>query len=155
TTMKIGGPAERFAIAGSTAELLDLVQAVDSRGGPQLLIMGGGSNLVVGDAGWRGHTVQLKSSGLRIDGTTVTADAGLDWDHVVVESLAAGLSGLEALSGIPGSVGGTPVQNVGAFGTLTSDVLADVMVFDRVLGVVERWGRAQCGFGSHRQSTFK
>jgi UDP-N-acetylmuramate dehydrogenase len=155
TTIKVGGPTERFEVAESTEHLLDLVREADARDRSKLLIMGGGSNLVVGDAGWDGLTVQVRSSDLRVDGNLVTADAGVEWDSVVVASLAAGLAGLESLSGIPGSAGGTPVQNVGAFGTLTSQVLQSVRIYDRATGEIEVWGSDRCGFGSHRQSVFK
>ena len=153
--MRVGGPAEHLVVASSTEEIVDAVRCADAEQGSPLLVMSGGSNLVVGDAGWPGVVVQVKSSGLELDGTVLTADAGLNWDDVVTGSLAAGLSGLEALSGIPGSVGATPVQNVGAFGTVTSDVLDSVYVYDRDSGALEWWDRERCGFGSHRQSAFK
>jgi UDP-N-acetylmuramate dehydrogenase len=155
TTMRIGGPTHEFLEVRSTDALLDAVRASDATDPERLLFMGGGSNLVVGDVGWDGLTVKIASTGLDIDATAVRADAGVNWDDVVVASLEAGLAGLEPLSGIPGSVGGTPVQNVGAFGTLTSDVLESVTVYDRVTGEVTEWGPERCGFGSHRQSTFK
>lgn len=117
--------------------------------------MGGGSNLVVGDVGWDGTVVRLATSEFRIDGELVTAAAGVEWDHLVAATVDAGLAGLEALSGIPGLVGGTPVQNVGAFGTVTSDVLDSLSVYDRQTGALERWTPERCGFGSHRQSVFK
>jgi UDP-N-acetylmuramate dehydrogenase len=154
TTMRVGGPTRDFVRAGSTEELLGAVRAADAAGTP-LLLMGGGSNLVVGDSGWDGLTVQVASAGIEVDGTRIRADAGVDWDSVVALALEHGLAGLEPLSGVPGTVGGTPVQNVGAFGTLTSDVLETVGVYDRATGVVSAWDSAQCGFGSHRQSSFK
>jgi UDP-N-acetylmuramate dehydrogenase len=154
TTLRVGGPAGRFEVAADTDELVDLVRAADGRGEP-ILVMAGGSNLVVGDAGFDGLVVQVTTNGLRVDGANVRADAGVNWDSVVQSSLDAGLAGLEALSGIPGSVGGTPIQNVGAYGALTSDVLSAVTVYDRTAGTIETWGPAQCGFGRHRQSVFK
>ncbi len=154
TTMRVGGPTREFAEATSTEELIELVRDADARQSP-LLVMGGGSNLVVGDRGWDGLTIKISSSGMDISGTTVTAEAGTNWDTLVAATVEHGLAGLEPLSGVPGSVGGTPVQNVGAFGTLTSDVLRSVTVFDRQRGEVEEWGPERCGFGSHRQSTFK
>jgi UDP-N-acetylmuramate dehydrogenase len=154
TTMGVGGPTRRFSIATTTEQLIELVRSSDSAGEP-LMVMGGGSNLVVGDAGWDGHTVRVASSHIEIDGSTVRADAGVNWDELVQATLAAGLSGFEPLSGVPGSVGGTPIQNVGAFGTLTSDLLQSVRVYDRSTGEVSDWDVARCGFGSHRQSAFK
>ncbi len=152
--MRVGGPIGRFELATSTADLVDLIREAD-QGDRPLLVFGGGSNLVVGDQGWDGTAIKVASTGFRIDGDRVTVDAGVDWDHVVQRTVDAGLAGLEALSGIPGSVGGTPVQNVGAFGTLTSDVLESLSVYDRTTGQLERWTADQCGFGSHRQSVFK
>lgn len=153
--MHVGGPAANLVVAQSSAEVLDTVQEVDSRNPAALLLFGGGSNIVVGDQGWQGTTLQIQSDGLRIEGTDLIADAGCDWDRVVAASIDAGLSGLEPMSGIPGSAGATPVQNVGAYGVLTQDVLRSVEVYDRRTGRTETWGAAQCEFGSHRQSIFK
>ncbi|MBV9595040.1 MAG: UDP-N-acetylmuramate dehydrogenase [Actinobacteria bacterium] len=152
--MRVGGPVGRFVAAGSEDELLDVIRGADSSGEP-VLVFGGGSNLVVGDRGWDGVAVKITTLGAQIDDTLVRAAAGVEWDFLVSATVDAGLAGLEPLSGIPGSVGGTPVQNVGAFGTLTSDVLDSVRVYDRATGAVESWGPERCGFGSHRQSTFK
>lgn len=153
TTIHVGGPTRDFAVATDTNQLVELVRSADA-GGVPLLVMSGGSNLVVGDEGWDGLTVKVASTGLRIDGGTVEADAGLDWDQLVRLTLEHGLGGFEQLSGIPGSVGGTPVQNVGAFGAVTSDVLRSVTVYNRDAQAVEEWPAARCGFGT-RQSVFK
>src|SRR4051812_13636613 len=152
--MRVGGPSREFEEARSTEALLELVRTADARHVP-LLVMGGGSNLVVSDAGWDGLTVKIASTDVEVDGTRVTADAGVDWDTLVALTVAEGVSGLEALSAIPGTVGASPVQNVGAYGALTSDVLESVTVWDRDTNQVEEWKNAQCGFGSHRQSAFK
>ncbi|MFL6161993.1 MAG: UDP-N-acetylmuramate dehydrogenase [Jatrophihabitantaceae bacterium] len=154
TTMRVGGPIGELRQARSTAELLDQVRDADAAGIP-LLLLGGGSNLVVGDAGWPGRTIRICSGDFSIDGDLVVADAGVDWDLLVRASLADGLAGLESLSGIPGLVGATPVQNVGAFGTETAQVLESVSVYDRQTGSVEQWPVERCGFGSHRSSVFK
>ncbi|MGC4890403.1 UDP-N-acetylmuramate dehydrogenase [Micromonospora sp. DT227] len=154
TTMRVGGPIGRMYVPETTPDLLDLLRRTTAAGDP-LLVMGGGSNLVVGDVGWDGTVVRLATSEFRIDGELVTAAAGVEWDHLVAATVDAGLAGLEALSGIPGLVGGTPVQNVGAFGTVTSDVLDSLSVYDRQTGALERWTPERCGFGSHRQSVFK
>ncbi|GIG59267.1 UDP-N-acetylenolpyruvoylglucosamine reductase [Longispora fulva] len=154
TTMRVGGPVGRLEIAKTTPELVDLIRKVDDSEDP-LLVIGGGSNIVVGDIGWDGTVIKVASSELHIDGELVTAAAGVDWDSLVLTSLGAGLAGFEPLSGVPGSVGGTPVQNVGAFGTLTSDLIDSLSVFDRHTGQLERWTPDRCGFGSHRQSVFK
>jgi UDP-N-acetylmuramate dehydrogenase len=153
TTMRVGGPTRELVDALSTDQVLDVVRATDAAGVP-LLVMGGGSNLVVGDGGWDGVTLRIRSSAVQIDATTVRADAGVDWDHLVALTLAEGLAGLEPLSAIPGTVGGTPVQNVGAYGTETSEVLRSVTVYDRESRVVEEWPNERCRFGT-RESVFK
>jgi UDP-N-acetylmuramate dehydrogenase len=154
TTMRVGGPVGDLCVAQTTAGLLDILK---DRGDldHQLLVIGGGSNLVVGDIGFAGTVVKVESSEVDIRGELVTAAAGVEWDHLVRTTVANGLAGLEALSGVPGSTGGTPVQNVGAYGALTSDVLESVTIYDRQEGVVETWGPERCGFGPHRQSVFK
>ncbi|WP_329106929.1 UDP-N-acetylmuramate dehydrogenase [Micromonospora sp. NBC_01699] len=154
TTMRIGGPVGRLHVATSVPHAIELLGAAGGAGDP-LLVMGGGSNLVVGDVGWPDTVIKMASSELDIDGDLVTAAAGVEWDELVKTVVGEGLAGIEALSGIPGSVGGTPVQNVGAYGSLTSDVLDALTVYDRETGSVERWLPEQCGFGSHRQSVFK
>jgi UDP-N-acetylmuramate dehydrogenase len=154
TTMRIGGPISRLRIAETTPHLVELVREADHASEP-LLVMGGGSNLVAGDIGWDGTVIKVASSEFVIDGERVTVAAGVEWDYVVRSSISEGLAGLEALSGIPGSAGGAPVQNVGAFGTLTSDVLESLSVYDRCAGQLKRWSPDRCGFGSHRQSVFK
>jgi UDP-N-acetylmuramate dehydrogenase len=154
TTMRVGGPARRFEIVTDTAQLVELVREADRQGEP-VLVIGGGSNLVVGDQGFDGLVVKVATCGLEVAGSRLRADAGVEWDRVVSTALDAGLAGIEALSGIPGSVGGTPVQNVGAYGALTSDVLYELTVYDRTTGVIEQWGPERCGFGRHRDSVFK
>ena len=154
TTMRIGGPVGQLFAPETTPEVIELLR---DHGGDEdpLLVMGGGSNLVVGDIGWHGTVLKMATQALDIDGELVTAAAGVEWDHLVRTTLSEGLTGLETLSGVPGSVGGTPVQNVGAYGTLTSDLLDSISVYDRKTGEVERWTPDRCGFGSHRQSVFK
>lgn len=154
TTMRLGGPAKHYQVADDTDTLVEVAHQADSESVP-LLVMGGGSNLIVGDDGFDGLVVRVASQNLKIDGSRITVDAGVEWDTVVAASLDAGLAGLEALSGIPGSAGGTPIQNVGAYGTLTSDLLEQVTVYDRETARTEQWDRDRCGFGSHRQSVFK
>ena len=155
TTMRVGGPIANLVTAQTTAEVLDTVRQTDARNPADLLVFGGGSNIVVGDGGWPGTALQIVSDGLRLERADLIADAGCDWDRVVVASIDAGLSGLEPLSGIPGSAGATPVQNVGAYGVLTQDVLRSVEVYDRHTRQIETWSAAQCEFGSHRHSIFK
>jgi UDP-N-acetylmuramate dehydrogenase len=152
--MRLGGDAAQYVVAATTADLVDAVSAADADGTP-VLVFGEGSNLVVGDQGFDGVAIHVKTAGLNIDGDTVTADAGVHWDDVVAQSLIAGLGGLEPLSGVPGSTGGTPVQNVGAYGALVSQFLQSVTAYDRLVGEVITIAGDRCGFGSHRQSIFK
>jgi UDP-N-acetylmuramate dehydrogenase len=152
--MRVGGPVGTLHVPRTTEDAVDLLRAAHSAQTP-LLVMGGGSNLVVGDIGWHGTVIKMATPGIVIDGDRVTADAGVEWDPLVALTVSEGLAGLEALSGIPGSVGGTPVQNVGAFGTLTSEVLESLTVFDRQTGELARWTAERCGFGPHRTSVFK
>jgi UDP-N-acetylmuramate dehydrogenase len=152
--MRVGGPAGTYAVASTTEELVALVREADRERRP-VLVVGGGSNLVVGDEGFDGLVIRVATAGIRVEDDTLTLAAGADWDTAVCTSLEAGLAGLEALSGIPGSAGGTPIQNVGAYGSLTSDHLDTVTVFDRQRDVVETWGPGKCEFGPHRQSVFK
>lgn len=141
-------------MVSSSDDLVTAVRDADRSGSP-VLVMGGGSNLVVGDQGFDGLVAHIQTAGMAIEGETIHVDAGVDWDQVVQFSLEHGLGGLEPLSGVPGSVGGTPVQNVGAYGTLVSDFLDYVVAYDREAAEVVRIPNSECGFGSHRQSIFK
>jgi len=156
TTLRLGGPARRVEAATSTDQLVDLVRAADAAGEP-VLIVGGGSNLVVGDDGWDGLVVLVRTTGIRTEpggSVQVVADAGVPWDDFVAGSVANGWSGLAAMSGIPGLTGATPVQNVGAYGSEVADVITGLLVLDRETGEVEHWDPARCQFG-FRTSAFK
>lgn len=154
TTLRLGGPARRFVVAHTARSCVDVVRAADAAGEP-LLLLAGGSNLVVGDGGFDGTAVQMASTGLRIDSAGVLhAAAGEDWDTVVAHTVAAGYGGLECLAGIPGSVGATPVQNVGAYGVELSDLLCDVDLYDRWRGVVCTVPASELGLG-YRTSVLK
>ncbi len=157
TTLRLGGPARRFSVAGSAAELVSAVAAADRDGEP-LLVLGGGSNLVVADEGFPGVVVRATSAGLEFapggETVEVTAAAGQDWDETVRHCLAEGLSGVECLSGIPGSAGATPIQNVGAYGQEVAETVTAVRAYDRAVGQVVRLGPADLEFG-YRTSMFK
>jgi UDP-N-acetylmuramate dehydrogenase len=160
TTIRLGGPAQRVVAATSTAQLVELVRAADAAGEPVLLV-GGGSNLVVTDDGWDGLVVLIRTTDVQVvvyelfnAAVSVTADAGAVWDDLVAHTVEQGWSGLAAMSGIPGCAGATPVQNVGAYGSEVADVLTGLTVLDRQTGEVEKWSPAQCGFG-FRTSVFK
>ena len=157
TTLRLGGPAARIESVTSSQELVAAVRAADDAGEPMLLV-GGGSNLVVGDDGWPGVVVRVASRGMAAESAsaaaTVTVEAGTEWDELVRWSLSEGLSGLETMSGIPGLVGATPVQNVGAYGCEVADVLTGLTVYDRQARAVQRWRPDRCRFG-FRTSAFK
>jgi len=155
TTVRLGGPARCFVRAGAEEDLIEAVRAAESRGEP-LLILGGGSNLVVSDDGFDGTVIQVATKGVRREGASglVTVAAGEDWDAVVAWTVAAGLAGLECLSGIPGLVGATPIQNVGAYGQEVGQTITSVRTYDRVTGQVSIIPNERCGFG-YRTSVFK
>lgn len=152
--MRVGGAAADYVVADTAADVVAAVRQADTCRTP-VLIVGGGSNLVVGDGGFDGLVLHIKTHGVRIAGTDVSVAAGEDWDSVVATVIDAGLGGLEPLSGVPGSVGGTPIQNVGAYGTLVSQFLSAVTVYDRKSGDIGDIPAGDCGFGSHRHSIFK
>jgi UDP-N-acetylmuramate dehydrogenase len=158
TTLGLGGPAETFVTAATDAELIDAVRFADEAAEPVLLI-GGGSNLVISDAGFPGTVIHVNTRGLRFaadgDGAVdVTAAAGDDWDEVVAATVAEGLAGLEPLSGIPGRAGATPIQNVGAYGREVAEVITQVRVYDRREHQVRVVQNEWCSF-SYRSSLFK
>ncbi|NYI88036.1 UDP-N-acetylmuramate dehydrogenase [Amycolatopsis endophytica] len=150
TTLRLGGPARAFVVAGTTDDLLAAVRSVD---GP-VLLLGGGSNLVVGDDGFPGTVVKIATHGWRIDGDEVVVEAGQNWDGFVAATVEAGFGGLECLSGIPGSVGATPIQNVGAYGCEVADLLTSVECYDRRTGEVRTMTADDLGFG-YRTSVLK
>jgi UDP-N-acetylmuramate dehydrogenase len=158
TTLGTGGPAKVFVAADTEPALIDAVRAADEAGEPVLLI-GGGSNLVISDAGFPGTVIHLNTRGLTyVDagdgGVTVTAAAGEDWDTVVAATVAEGLAGLEPLSGIPGRAGATPIQNVGAYGREVAEVITGVRVYDRQEDQIRILQNGSCRF-SYRTSLFK
>lgn len=153
TTMRLGGPAARVVTAASADEVVDAVRSADEAGEP-VLVVGGGSNLVIADAGWPGVVVLVRSSGVDRAGDEVTVQAGVVWDEFVAQTVSAHWSGLAAMSGIPGLTGATPVQNVGAYGTEVAETITRLRVYDRATRTVEDWApdRAEFGF---RTSAFK
>jgi UDP-N-acetylmuramate dehydrogenase len=157
TTLGIGGPARRLVRAESTAELIEAVCAADAAGRP-LVVIGGGSNLLVADEGWDGDAIVIRSSGIRVrrgdEAARVSLKAGVEWDGFVAEAVREGWSGVECLAGIPGLAGATPVQNVGAYGQEIADTLVEVAGWDRQAGAEFRYSAAECGFG-YRTSVFK
>ena len=157
TTLGVGGTAEWYLRAGSAAEVEEAHRWAADRGLP-IFVLGGGSNVVVADAGVRGLVLHVAIGGVetiaRAEEAVVDAGAGEPWDRVVARIVEAGHAGVECLSGIPGLVGGTPIQNVGAYGQEVSDVIEAVTAFDRRTGAVAELRGADCGF-AYRQSRFK
>ena len=155
TTLGIGGAARRFAKVETVAQVSEALAAA---GDDPVLILGGGSNLVVRDGGWPGLAIQLAIPGVAIDDdgdhARVTVMAGVVWDDFVAQMVDAKLSGVECLSGIPGLAGATPMQNVGAYGQEVSDTIERVRVLDRETGALETFSPAGCGF-AYRTSVFK
>ena len=158
TTLRLGGPAKRILDATSEDELVALVQAADRDGEP-LLVLAGGSNVVVADEGFDGTVVRVATRGLeqheRSDGRVwLDVQSGESWDALVAMCVKHGLSGVEALAGIPGSVGATPIQNVGAYGQEVADVIVGVRALDRESGEIHTLDVEECLF-DYRSSVFK
>lgn len=157
TTLRVGGPAASLIAVDTTEDLVAAVRAADQRSAP-VLILGGGSNVLIDDAGFHGTVIKITNRGrqVHIDGATawVHVAAGEPWDPFVAHAVDEGWSGLEALSGIPGLVGAAPIQNVGAYGAALADVLDHVECLDRRTGELVSLSRADCELG-YRWSVFK
>ena len=159
TTLRLGGPAARMMTAATPAELVEAVSSCDASGEP-VLLLAGGSNLVIADDGFDGTVVRVASSGIWVDsadacsGVSVRVAAGQDWDGVVARAVAEGWVGLEGLSGIPGSTGATPMQNVGAYGQEVGQSVSLVRTWDRKESRIRSLATVECGFG-YRDSRLK
>lgn len=156
-TLNVGGPARWFRQATTESEVLELLQWADERKA-QVLILGGGSNVVIADSGFDGLVVRIGIGGIsqRESGSKVIFEigSGEDWDPFVEMTVDQHCAGLECLSGIPGLLGGTPVQNVGAYGQDVSATIRTVCVIDRATRAIRTLSNAECGFG-YRTSRFK
>ncbi|MEW2447273.1 UDP-N-acetylmuramate dehydrogenase [Streptomyces parvulus] len=153
TTFRLGGPATRLLTATTDAEVIAAVRDADDTGTP-LLLIGGGSNLVIGDKGFEGTALHIATRGLTLDGTTLELAAGEIWSDAVARTVEAGLAGVECLAGIPGSAGATPIQNVGAYGQEVSSTITEVTAYDRRNQETVVLSSAACDF-SYRHSRFK
>lgn len=158
TTFRLGGPARRFVEATTEQQLVDTVADCDSRGEP-VLVLGGGSNVLIADEGFDGTVVKVATRGVRAEaadcsGAQLEVAAGETWDDLVARAVAAQWSGMETLSGIPGSVGAVPIQNVGAYGAEVATLIQRVRTWDRAEGAIRTFAAAECGFG-YRDSRFK
>lgn len=157
TTLRLGGPARRFVEAGTNDELISAVRAADQASEP-VLVLGGGSNLVVADAGFDGTVIKVGTEGIAVqqagEQVRITVAAGENWGRLVDWAVSEDLAGIECLAGIPGLAGATPIQNVGAYGQEVRTTIVDVRAFDRASQVIETFGARDCGFG-YRTSIFK
>lgn len=153
TTFRLGGPANRLITATTDDEVIAAVRAADAAGIP-LLVIGGGSNLVIADKGFDGTALQIATSGFTLDGTRLELAAGENWSDAVARTVRTGLAGVECLAGIPGSAGATPIQNVGAYGQEVSATITEVIAYDRRADEVVTIPNADCAF-SYRHSRFK
>lgn len=159
TTLRVGGPAREVVTATSEAALVDAVAWADSSRTPVLLV-GGGSNLLVSDEGFDGTVVRIATRGIDLQavdacgGVMVTVAAGEPWDGFVAHAVSNGWAGVEALAGIPGLTGATPVQNVGAYGQEVAATIARVRTWDREAAELRTFANVDCGFG-YRTSVFK
>ena len=150
TTLRLGGPAGTFVEATTQEALVAAVRAA----GDGALVLAGGSNVVICDSGWPGTVVRIATRGIERHGGTLVVEAGEPWEPLVAQTVAWGLAGFECLSGIPGSTGATPIQNVGAYGQEVAETIAVVRVYDRERDAVVDLPREACGFG-YRSSRFK
>lgn len=153
TTFRLGGPAGRLVTATTDAEVIAAVREADDSGTP-LLVIGGGSNLVIGDKGFDGTALRIATTGHELSGTSLELAAGEVWTDAVARTVEAGLAGIECLAGIPGSAGATPIQNVGAYGQEVSSVITEVVAYDRHTRETVTLTAEDCAF-SYRHSRFK
>ena len=158
TTLRLGGPAGTLTVVSEPDEAVAILRTAHADREP-VLILAGGSNVVIGDAGFGGRVLLLRTRGVEVidrdaAAVTVRVAAGEPWDGFVARTVAEGFSGVECLSGIPGSAGATPIQNVGAYGQEVAQTIVAVHAYDRVADRVRTLSAAECGF-TYRSSIFK
>jgi UDP-N-acetylmuramate dehydrogenase len=153
TTFRLGGPARRLVTARSDEDVVAAVAEADERDEP-VLVIGGGSNLVIADEGFPGTAIRVATRGVRLSGTSLEVAAGEPWAAAVDATVAAGLAGVECLAGIPGSAGATPIQNVGAYGQEVATTVAEVVAYDRQARKTVTLAGSECAF-AYRDSRFK
>lgn len=156
TSLRVGGPAEKFVEVGSESEI---IAALEAAGDSPVLIIGGGTNLLIADKGFDGTVIRITNSSLQAEvdacsGATLTIGAGENWDDFVATTLERGWAGLETLSGIPGNVGAAPIQNIGAYGHEVSEFITRVRTYDRQAKAIKTFTNSECEFG-YRDSIFK
>ena len=156
TSLRVGGPAEKFVEVGTEAQI---IAAIEAAGDSPILIIGGGTNILVADSGFEGTVIRITSHSMQAEidacsGATLTIGAGENWDEFVSTSITRGFAGLETLSGIPGSVGAAPIQNIGAYGHEVSEFITRVRTYDRQAKALKTFTNSECEF-SNRNSHFK
>lgn len=156
TSLRVGGPAQNFVEVGTESEI---IAALEAAGDSPVLIIGGGTNLLIADKGFDGTVIRITNSALQAEvdacsGATLTIGAGENWDDFVATTLERGWAGLETLSGIPGNVGAAPIQNIGAYGHEVSEFITRVRTYDRQAKAIKTFTNRECEF-SYRDSIFK
>ena len=156
TSLRVGGPAKKFVEVGTEAEI---IAAIEAAGDTPILIIGGGTNILVADSGFEGTVIRIKSHSMQSEidacsGATLTIGAGENWDEFVATTINRGFAGLETLSGIPGTVGAAPIQNIGAYGHEVSEFITRVRTYDRQAKGLKTFTNSECEF-SYRNSHFK
>ena len=156
TSLRVGGPATKIIEVSSESEI---IAAIESAADSPIFIMGGGTNVLIADSGFNGTVIHIANNSVEAEidacsGATLTIGAGENWDTLVETSIARGFAGLETLSGIPGTVGAAPIQNIGAYGHEVSELITRVRTYDRLSKAVKTFTNAECEF-SYRNSYFK
>lgn len=156
TSLRVGGPAKKFVDVSSEAEI---IAAIEAAGDSPILIMGGGTNILVSDSGFEGTVIHISNNSLKSEvdacsGATLTIGAGENWDEFVAITIERGFAGLESLSGIPGTIGASPIQNIGAYGHEVAEYITRVRTYDRISKGLKTFTNSQCEF-SYRNSHFK
>ncbi len=156
TSLRVGGPAKKFVDVSSEAEI---IAAIEAAGDSPILIMGGGTNILVSDSGFEGTVIHISHNSLKSEvdacsGATLTIGAGENWDEFVAMTIERGFAGLESLSGIPGTIGASPIQNIGAYGHEVAEYITRVRTYDRIAKGIKTFTNSECEF-SYRNSHFK
>ncbi len=156
TSLRVGGPAKKFVDVSSEAEIIAAIEAAEDS---PILIMGGGTNILVSDSGFEGTVIHISNNSLKSEvdacsGATLTIGAGENWDEFVAATIERGFAGLESLSGIPGTIGASPIQNIGAYGHEVAEYITRVRTYDRIAKGIKTFTNSECEF-SYRNSHFK
>ncbi|TRZ57832.1 MAG: UDP-N-acetylmuramate dehydrogenase [Streptomycetaceae bacterium] len=156
TSFRVGGPATKIVQVSTQAQI---IAAIEDAGDTPILIMGGGTNVLIADKGFEGTVIRISNNSVQSEvdacsGATLTIGAGEDWDSFVQTTITSGFAGLETLSGIPGTVGASPIQNIGAYGHEVSEFVTQVRSYDRQEKALKTFTNSECQF-SYRNSYFK